>query len=312
MGYWRQFETFDPFNGKVPYWPYAHLTDIVWRARNLLRNRKSDDVAHIANLTSEMVDDYFKQAKDDEIARLQREEQWDYLDIDEDGVIHGINRDIADELEFPTPENTKDLDALAECVGSWVDVMGDGTPDPDDYEYFAAVALWKAAEAIYRTSYSYDFEAKKHIPKDRKNLSYHDFIGAGEMVSEAMEAVCRAEQLRTDVWKEKRFAERLDAATKQVSAKVQKANDAKWKALQEAEAKQKSEHGKKMAALSLKGRNESKAAVLAEWDRDVALKKLSNAKASVKLSAWLGKQDLEFFEPRTVAEWISAHKKKST
>lgn len=312
MGYWRQFEHFDPLTGTVPYWPFSQLNDIVWRARNLLRNRKSADITHIAHLTDEMVDDYFKQAKEDEISRLRAEQQWEYLESDDDGTIWDLKSGAESELDFPTADNTKDLDALAECIGLWSDVMGDGSPDPEEYEYYAAVALWKAADVIYRLNYSYDFKGKRDVPKDRKSWDAHDLIGAGEMLAGAMEAVCRAEQVRLDARAQKRFAEKLEAATKQTSEKVQKANDKKWQALQEAEAKQKSDHGKKMAQLSLKRRNESMAAVLAEWEKDPALKKLSNAKASVKLSAWLGKQDLEVFEPKTIAEWISAHKKKAS
>lgn len=310
MGYWRQFEHFDPLTGTVPYWPFSQLNDIVWRARNLLRNRKSADIEHIAYLTDEMLEEYFKQAKDKEISKLRAEEKWEYLESDDDGIIWDIRSDAEIELDYPTAENTKDIDALAECIGWWSNVMSDGSPDPDVHEYYAAVALWKAADVIYRLNYSYDFNAKRDVPKDRKSWDPHDLIGAGEMLAGAMEAVCRAEQLRSDDMTQKRFAEKLEAATKHTSEKVQKANDEKWQALQEAEAKHKSEHGKKMAQLSLKRRNESMAAILGEWENDPALKKLSNAKASVKLSAWLAKQDLEVFEPKTIAEWISAHKKK--
>ncbi len=312
MGYWRQFENFDPLTGQVPYWPFSRLSGIAWHARNLLRNRTSDQIALIANLASDSIDEYFSQAKENEIARLRREEAWEFFDIDDDGNIHGLNSERESELDFPTSDNTNDIDALSESVGGWYDIFDDGTPDPEDYEYFAAMALWKVADAIYKVTYSYDYKTREDIKKDRQKLTPSDLSIAGDIAIEAMEAVCHAVNLRDSQRQEERFQEKIKAAETHASAKVQKENDLKWESLQAEEARQKSENAKKMAALSKASRNKSMAAVLSQWDQDAALQKLSSAKAGIKLSQWLGTQDLEPFEPRTVSQWISAHKKEKS
>ena len=315
MGFWRQFDNFDPLTGEVPFWPYSSLSGITWRARNLLRKRTSKQIHILAETMNQWIENYFDQAKDDEISRLKNEGLYDFLESDEEGAHWSISSERVNELDFPTPDNTSDLDALSECVGSWSDIFDDGSPDPENHEYFAVLALCKVADSIYKIEFKYDFKNNQHVKKDRKKLDPYDFTSAGEYAVYAMEAVCHAEQLRDGVRIKARFEERLEAEKKHSSAKVLKANEAneaKWKALQAEEAKQKSEHARKMAALSKKNRNESMAAVLAEWDKQPVLQKLSNAKAGVRLSEWLAGQDLEFFEPRTVSLWISDHKKSQT
>ena len=67
MGYWNQFDNFDPLTGQVSYWPFPQNSGIVWRARNLLRQRTSEQIRHLASFSAQIVDDYFSQAKEDEI-----------------------------------------------------------------------------------------------------------------------------------------------------------------------------------------------------------------------------------------------------
>ena len=67
MGYWNQFDNFDPLTGQVSYWPFSHSSDIVWRARNLLRKRSSEQIKHLASFSAQIVDEYFSQAKKEEI-----------------------------------------------------------------------------------------------------------------------------------------------------------------------------------------------------------------------------------------------------
>lgn len=312
MGYWNQFDNFDPLTGQVSYWPFSHSSDIVWRARNLLRKRSSEQIKHLASFSAQIVDEYFSQAKKEEIEKLKNNGRWEYFDIDEDENTWEINEEKLSERDFPTAENTTEIDALTECIDGWSDVFGDGSENPEPFEYFATMALWKVADAIDRVTYSYDFKTKTYTKKDRKKLEPHEYTKAAASTIEAMEAICHAESLRDIERCENRFSEQIQAAEKHTSAKVLKANEAneaKWKSLQEQEAKQKTDHAKKMAELSKANRNKSMAATLAHWEQDAALQKLSIARTGIKLSSWLATQDLHFFEPRTVSLWISAHKK---
>jgi len=136
----------------------------------------------------------------------------------------------------------------------------------------------------------------------------------GQKIFEAFESVAHAEQLRAIKRVEEKYESKIQkildeksriskSASETMSKEVRREMDEEYK-------KERREHAKKMAAISKKPRNASLDAALAKWDREPALQALSAAKAGAKLSTWLGTQDLEFFEPRTVAEWVSAHKKK--
>lgn len=312
MGYWRQFKNFDPLTGQVPYWPFGKLSGVAWRARNLLRERTSDQIEHIASTASDLIEDYFKQERDEEIKRLQNEQLWEFLEIDEDGNVRGLNAESEGDLDFPTSENTSDIEAFGQSSGTWVGIFGDGSPNSEIHEYYAAMALWKVADAIYKVTFTYDFKNKIDVEKDRRSLASTDFAVAGEHAIEAMELICHAEKLRDAGRTMEVFLSRLHDAREHASAEVQREHEAKLEALQAEEAQQKSENAKKMAALSKASRNKSMAAAMSQWDQDASMQKLSSAKAGIKLSNWLATQDLEFFEPRTVSLWISSHKKSKS
>jgi hypothetical protein len=312
MGFWRPFAKFEPLTEQVPYWPYSKLSSVAWRARNILRGRSSDQIRQIVEIAGDMIDSYFEQAKEEEFARLKREEQYDFLDCDEDGNCIGIRRDRIDELDFPTPDNTDELDALTESIGSWSDVFGDDTPDPEEYEYFAAVALMLVADAVYALNYSYNFQTREDIKREKQQIGADEYRRAGEIAIQAMEAIGYAETGKKEERLKEWFEKRLDDTKKKVSAEVEKVHAKKWKEQQALETKQKSDHARKMAMCSLRNRDASRAAVLQRWDGDPSLQGISNAKAGVRLSDWLATQDLEFFEPRTVAEWLSDHKRQKT
>ena len=86
MGFWRQFDNFKPMTGQVPHSLFDQLNGISWRARHILRGRTDEQVEQIAHVAGEMIDDYFKTAKEDEIKRLLEEKQHKYLVGDEDGM----------------------------------------------------------------------------------------------------------------------------------------------------------------------------------------------------------------------------------
>ncbi len=309
MGYWKQFDSFDPLTGEVPYWPFSILTTIAWRARYLLKGRNSQQIRIIVNAASNAIDDFFEQAKEDEIARLVREGDILYLNIDKNGKVQGLDSDREHELDFATSENTRDFEALDNSVGNCSQIFDDDDDDPAVYEYFAAMALLKVADSIYRIKYNFDFKTRKDVRRDKQELGATDIALAGESAIEAMEFVCHATRLRDESRSESRFQQRLEAAEKKISESVLKASERKWKTIQDQEAKQKSDHAKKMAALSKKNRNASMDAVLKVWEGDPAIQNVSNSKAGIRLSKWLESQDLEPFEPRTVTQWISDHKK---
>ena len=59
MGYWRQFEYFDPLKGQFPNWPFPQGQSIVYRARSILHGRTSEQILEIARDADGIIEQYF-------------------------------------------------------------------------------------------------------------------------------------------------------------------------------------------------------------------------------------------------------------
>src|ERR1035441_8512122 len=70
---WIQFATFDPKSGYVPAHPFSILPAIAQRARWLLRSRTEDQIYSAAEGIAWAIDEYFRNAREEEIARLRDE-----------------------------------------------------------------------------------------------------------------------------------------------------------------------------------------------------------------------------------------------
>jgi len=305
----RKFMHFEPLAGEVSYWPFPDLASVAWRARRILTGRTLEEIHDLANHVHDLVAEYFAEARQDEVSRLAAAGLDEFLDIDEHGNILGLHFDRTDELDFPKPENTREFEALEASIDRWPQIFGEGDPVPDLGACLATLALCHVSDAIRRLQYEYDFDRLEYVRRRAKSLTAHDYIVAGQSALEALEVVCRAEQHIQRQQLQERFAEQLDAVKRHTSAEAQSAQDRKWSELQEAEARKKSERARHLATLRLASRDATRAAVLAEWDRDPQLQKMSHARAGVRLAEWLASQDLERFEPRTIAQWISCCKK---
>lgn len=143
MGFWRQFDIFDPLEGKPPYKPFSEMAGIVSRARRLLCGRSRDQISRLASDADFSIEQYFEMARDDEIARLEQErDSYFCREVGDDyGISYQFDRDKLEELDIPTPDNTSEIEALKESIGGWVDLSKDEVPDAKEHEYFAAMAL---------------------------------------------------------------------------------------------------------------------------------------------------------------------------
>jgi hypothetical protein len=313
---YSQFNDFKPLKDEVPYFPITEARNIAGRARSLLRinKRTEDDVQAIATDASQIMEAYFDHEKEAKLEEIQREKRWDLLDGDEDGNFLSFKSEAFDEFDIRTSDNTPTIDALIEGIDYCFDPAGVEVKDAEPYEYFAVLALWFIADYLEDLETKFEFKKLKRVKRIHKKYTAEEILQFGQKIFEAFESVAHAEQLRAIKRVEEKYESKIQkildeksriskSASETMSKEVRREMDEEYK-------KERREHAKKMAAISKKPRNASLDAALAKWDREPALQALSAAKAGAKLSTWLGTQDLEFFEPRTVAEWVSAHKKK--
>lgn len=305
----RRFAHFDPLTGEVPYWPYPELSDIVGRARRLLSGRSREEIHHLASVANDVIAEYFALAQHREVSRLLAQGQADFLEVDPQGWILGIKPERIDELDFRRPENTREADALEAGSVAWPDAFGEPVSAPVLSRCLASLALAHVGDAVHRLHYQYDFETRQYVHQKAKRLQPYDYIVAGQATIAATAAVDRAEHLIEARGVLEPAGEHPQPASLATSAEVGIAEEQTSLVRPADEAGRRVEHARHMAARSLRNRNASRAAALAEWDRDRVLQQLSRAKAGQRLSQWLARQDLELFEPRTVAAWIAAHEK---
>lgn len=316
MGFWRQFEIFDPLKSKPPYRPFPEMAGIVSRARWLLHGRTSDQIARLASDADFSIEHYFELARDQEIERLEREGNTRFCQViaNEGEVKFVFDRDKLDELEIPTADDTSEIEALKESLGGWVDLSEDEVPSAKEHEYFAAMALWFIADAIERLDYRYDQDAHQFVKRENRLLGEFDYSRIGEFVIKAMEAVCQGEHLRDIERVKDRFEDRIDRLQKALESQQIKTVDAEQAIrdevaakLQEEEARRKSEHAKKLSRLRHRDRDDARQAVLTAWEQNPTAFP-SAEKAGNHYADWLQSQG-KSFEPRTVTGWIRSHAK---
>lgn len=312
---YSQFNSFKPLKDDVPYFPITEARNIAGRARSLLRinKRTEDDVQEIATDASQIMEAYFDHEKEVKLEEIQSAKRWDLLNGDEDGNFLSFKSEAFDEYDIHAYENTPTIDALIEGMDYCFDPASVNVKDVEPYEYFAVLTLWFVADYLEDLETKFDFKQLKRIKRTSKKYTAEEVLQFGKKVFDAFEAVAHAEQLRASKRVEEKYEFKiqkiLDEKSRISKSASEQMSEEVRREIEEESKKERQEHAKKMAALSKKRRNASMKAALAKWDSEPPLQALSAAKAGAKLSTWLGTQDLEFFEPRTVAEWVSAHKK---
>lgn len=315
MGFYNQFEKFDPVSGDVPDRPFSLLPEIAFRARSLLKSRTTEQIGAVAKAIDFAIYCYFDELKQDEVARLREvlntprrwrrdppnvEAGYDYAlqffewdGEDEANGCWSFKEDMEGELSIPTPGNTSEVVALKEC-GDWAGICREGFPDGEPQELFAALALWMLADSIAwlrRPLNDLDDAVVgllKAVGGDRQSCPI-SYSLAGEYALKAMEAVCFAEHLSE-------MARVMDAHLQQLAAQ------------KEAERAQRSRRAEALNEERHRKTYEARALAITEFAKDVA-RFPSAEKHGLFLSDWLRERGLEY-EPRTVTGWIRSYAKE--
>lgn len=317
MGFWKQFEIFDPLKGESPRWPHFEGFSVIWRARSILRGRTADQIHRLAHDASFSIDSYFENEKEATVAQLiaDRDEEFIEFELHRDGGVTGrLRPEKEDDLDIPTSDNTSEIDALRESIGGWTDLSEDEVPGAQEFEYFAAMALWQVGDAIEEIDYKYDYKNSVHVKRteeERKNINTKR---VGEYLLRAMESVCYAEHLQDVDRLTKKFEERIErlkAAQKTAYEQAEQAiRTETTEQLREEESRRRVERAKELSRLRHGPRDAAKEEVLTDWvaSRDAFP---SAEKAGNHYVEWLVKRGHAKYEPRTVTSWIRAYAKEN-
>lgn len=239
------FRTFDPLRGEVPHYPFSLLPVIARRARRLLAGRTQEHIFSAAQNIDWFIEEYFRSEKEAVIERLLEHGGWElgYLEEEhrnEAGIRYLLEHwpDEADDLcpDFPTSANTLEIDALRECIGSYVLADDEDFPGGRESEYFAVLALSGVADTLswLRPAPGEHFRGvPRDLQGDARAAGFpserpQPLSLAADRALEAMDAVCEGEHLRaTERMTEE--ATRLRTELLSVNAKIESIANAKVK-----------------------------------------------------------------------------------
>lgn len=157
MGFYRQFDNFDPLTEQPPEHPFSVLPSIVERARALLAGRSREQIVYAATTADWLINEQIDRTQA-EIVRLVIEDSgWEltYLPEDERNE-EGVRRLLEDwpvEADdpapyYPTSDNISEIDTLKVCISDYSLTDDPDFPNGRDSEFFAVLALWKIADTI--------------------------------------------------------------------------------------------------------------------------------------------------------------------
>ena len=163
MGFYRQFEIFDPLTGRAPDYPFRSLSSIVEQARAFLVGRTHSELYEAARIVDWLIDEYFSDAARGYARHLIENDAPALRELPpdertEEAVIDLLN-DLCFRDEAPpdlaNPDNTSEVDALRESLKSR-SVATEDFPHAEDYEYFSVLALWLIGDSIEALNWSWD------------------------------------------------------------------------------------------------------------------------------------------------------------
>jgi hypothetical protein len=341
MGYFRQFESFNPLSGALSD-TFTYLPAIAQRARFLLRGRTVEEVGFAAAGIDWVIDEFFSDAiksrqeeilslKTQEIERISRvmnePRRWKHEDTSDyeqaekyccfrsnsDGSGEWIfdsskeallERSIEESLGIPNSDDTDELTALKFCLEVWDDaeVAGPDFLDGKSYELFSVLALWKLSEVMERLR---DDRVEYFDPQREFLIATDKFL----------EAVTGSRDFKIRF----KFAHAAESAIQAMEAVAYAEHLFTMKRVEEKQAhsvtkkKEQERSQRSMSAIKLniarhQKTNATKARVLEVWEKQPD-QFLSAEKAGRHYSDWLQEKGLTF-EPRTVTGWIRAHAKQ--
>ena len=263
----------------------------------------------LASELDSWIDAFFDSEKDFAVQKAKEEKRYDLFETDEDGNIIRLVSEAYDELDAKTSDNTTSIEAAKEVFES-MDILHDpDIPDAKEYEYYAAMALAMVGSYLENLKSTFDIKQMKRVPRLTKDYQPHEVSMLARDLISAMEVITYAESVR-----KLSQMEEITEATLNRSEMLAKEGVAKGlEELKQAESEKRKAWGKIGKEKSLKRRNQSRDAVLAQHDQMDGLQKKSIAAAAADLWQWLNqearRQELEVFSVGTITGWVSEHRK---
>ena len=311
MGYWRQFEYFDPLKGQFPNWPFPQGQSIVYRARSILYGRSAEQIREIAQDADGIIEQYFDHEKQSVLDAIKADGRYDLLEGDEDRIT-GFKDEAADHYDVRTSENTSDLDALQEAMDSFFDPTCVEIENLREYEYFAVLSLWLIGECVDDLENKFDFSKMERVKRTDRKIDAHDTARMARHLLDAMEAVCYAERLRDVERTQNKYEAQIEKIrAKHVALSDEEATRVRAEVLREVAEEARArrvEQSKENNRIRHQGNHDVRKQVLEMWEQNPT-QFPSAEKAGAHYVEVLSQRGIDR-EHRTVVGWIRARAKE--
>ena len=278
----------------------------------MLRGRSARQVRWLAAELDSNIESYFDTEKHQAISAIESDKRFDLLETDEDGHFRDFKSEAFDDYDIKTSDNTRPIDAAKEVLETMEMADDPDVPDAKEYEYFAAMALAMVGGYLEALDSTFDMTQMKRVPRQHKNYLPREVSRFGSALIEAMEAVTYAESVKKMLQLKEVTEATIDRAETLTKEGVKKGIEE----IKKAESEKRRAWGQVGKEKSLLRRNQSRDAVLGQYDQTAAYQGKSIAAAAAELWQWLSqeakRQELEVFSVGTISGWISDHRKGKT
>jgi hypothetical protein len=217
----KYFEFWDPVKGHPSYAPINSAQAIPNKARDFLKNRSTDEIQLMVSFVDEIVGDFYEQEVDRVKCAVQDDKNWNMVETDEDGAITDLLQEAKDHY------NLIDEDypfiyvvdyALTNC-DVHIDFPLTDTPQPKEYELWAALSLSQYAEYIYKLEHVFNYKTIASEKRIEKQYDRYEIVSFCNLLLDAQAMLLNAVELHT--------AQRIEDKTKIQIEKMQAQNKLK-------------------------------------------------------------------------------------
>lgn len=299
-----RFELLDPAKGHLPWWPYPHSANgILWRVRELLRNRTVEEVAEIAAEVEALIDSFFEIERGYAVTQIEADKRFDLFE-DGQSSNSGIRPEAHEEYGINDRDNTTELEALDQALSNIFDSSNLEAREVEEYECLATFALVKLDDFVRRTIFKFDATTRTFVRKSEKDSKYSEYNYAASYLVTAQDAVGRAELRRATSRLSQKYEEKIgklkDRAKLHAEIKAEILEQEKLRRQEESAARNNSRHEQN---------RQVKTRVL-KWFEEMPARFPSAEKAAKHFCAKLSEEGIER-EQRTVADWIRGFAKQA-
>ena len=119
MGFYKQFEYFDPQKGSLTDWRFPQASSVIYRARSIIRNRSRDEIFSIAEDADQIISAYFDQEKQSVLDAIKSDGRYDLLEGDD----YEHKYDFSQRIYVPRERNSIDAYDTAKAAKHLIDAM---------------------------------------------------------------------------------------------------------------------------------------------------------------------------------------------